>query len=64
MMTYGLFVAYYYGLIEETGWTSTPAKALFAVISAFGACVGLAADLILVPLWLFGKILDRLKTRK
>lgn len=61
MMTYGLFVAFYYGMLEKTGWTSAPAKALLGVISAWFACVGLVSDMILMPLWLFGKISDRLK---
>ena len=60
-MTYGLFTAFYYGMLKETGWTSTPAKALLGFISAWFACVGIIADLILMPLWLFGKILDHFK---
>ncbi|MBV0891750.1 hypothetical protein KTN05_07790 [Paracoccus sp. Z118] len=41
-------LAILYGRRKETGWTSPPAKALLALISAWFASTGIIADIILI----------------
>lgn len=61
MMTAALFTAFYYGLKKETGWTSLPAKLLFATISAWFACIGIFVDIVLIPLAIVGWLSDKLR---
>ncbi len=64
MVTAAMFTAFYYGLIEKSGWTSIWAKVLIALISAWFASVGLIVDVVLVPLALLGWLFERFSRRR